>query len=118
FNLHSAFGGYAGFGGIVNGSVSGATRTPVVIFSGTLPIPGNVISMKNAVKPFAGFSTFATNSPLSFSSSGALVQTAPILSNLKSRASGFVACHNFTSVGFVMVCTRMDPSFSNFHEYF
>src|SRR5258708_31030150 len=103
FSLHSAFGGWAGLGGRANGNVSGTTRTPVVILSGTLPIPGKVISTKKAVQPFGGFSTFATYSPLSFSSSGALVHTAPIFSSRKSRASGLFACHSFPSVGFVMV---------------
>ncbi len=47
--------------GAGNGSVSGTTRTPLVILKGYLPPLGNVISTKNAVKPFGGRRTRATH---------------------------------------------------------
>ena len=39
-----------------------------------------------------------------------------MVNNLKSRFSGLLATHSFTSVGLSTLVTRMSPFFSNFQK--
>src|SRR4051812_3354296 len=109
-----AVAGRCGFGAAY-GKVSGSTRMPEVSLNGWFPPPANVSSTKNAVQPFSGAGTFATQVFGPLGVSGVLVYAFPILSCLKLRASGFVACHITTLSGRSFAITLIDPSCSNVH---
>jgi hypothetical protein len=60
-----------------------------------------------------GFFTQAASFPLVFAASSLLVQTLPRVSGRKSRASGFVACHDQIFTGWSVAFTEISPAFQS-----
>ena len=79
----------------MKGSTSGNTLTPVVNLKGAAAMPlGYVNSTIYAVQPRFGGLIFATYLPPPCSVNSVLFHFRPIVVTRKSRAPGFVACHN------------------------
>src|SRR5690606_5999633 len=96
--------------GAANGYRSGSTFTSVVNVKGTVPPLGKVSSTNAAVQPSAGAFRRATYRPARSDWTAVAVHTGPIVSSLKSRAFGLVACHNCTFDGRMSVVTVNTPS--------